>query len=126
MGDYRKTHAASLADAGRFWEKAAEEIDWYERWETALDQSRAPFTQWFKGATLNTCYNALDRHVDGGRGEQIALIYDSPVTDKVQRYTYRVLRDYVAECAVVGVADALKGEVPLRLLVLQSGPTLTG
>ena len=81
MGDYEKMHAASLADAGRFWEKAAEEIDWYERWETALDQSRAPFTQWFKGATLNTCYNALDRHVDGGRGEQIALIYDSPVID---------------------------------------------
>ena len=55
-------------------------IDWAEPWERVLDDSRAPFYRWFAGGRLNTCYNALDRHVDAGRGEQLALIYDSPVT----------------------------------------------
>src|SRR5262249_10564624 len=61
--------------------------------------SNPPFYRWFSGGVLNTCYNALDRHVDSGRGEQLALIYDSPVTGTIERYTYRQLRDAVARFA---------------------------
>jgi hypothetical protein len=60
-----------------------------------LDDSRAPFYRWFAGGRLNTCHNALDRHVDGGRADQLALVYDSPVTDTTAAFTYRELRDAV-------------------------------
>ena len=62
-------------------------LDWYEEPETILDDSNPPFYRWFRGGTLNTCHNALDRHVDGGRGDQTALIYDSPVTGTKRAYT---------------------------------------
>ena len=61
-----------------------------------LDDSSRPFYRWFQGGELNTCYNALDRHVDGGRADQLALIYDSPVTGTQRKFTYRELRDRVA------------------------------
>ncbi len=64
-----------------------------------MDDSRAPFYRWFVGGQMNTCYNALDRHVDRGRADQLALIYDSPVTDTVKTFTYRELRDTVATFA---------------------------
>ena len=62
-----------------------------------LDRRRPPFYRWFSGGRLNTCWNALDRHVERGRGEQAALIYDSPVTEQVKRFTYRELRDATAK-----------------------------
>ena len=99
MDTYLRQHAESLQDPRAFWSKAAEAITWTKRWTEVLDDRSPPFNKWFVGGELNTCYNALDRHVENGRGEHIALIYDSPVTDTVQRYTYRVLRDYVAEFA---------------------------
>ena len=73
-------HRRSLEQPEEFWAEAAAEIDWVEPWDRVLDDSRAPFYRWFPGGRLNTCYNALDRHVDGGRADQLALIYDSPVT----------------------------------------------
>jgi propionyl-CoA synthetase len=66
-----------------------------------LDDRSAPFYRWFTGGLTNSCYNALDRHVEGGRADQAALIYDSPVTDTVKSYTYRELRDMTALCAGV-------------------------
>ncbi len=74
-------------------------IDWYQPWKRVLDDSKRPFYRWFSGGVLNTCYNALDRHVEAGRGEQLALIYDSPVTRTIQRFTYVELRDRVARFA---------------------------
>jgi propionyl-CoA synthetase len=82
-----------------FWAEAAAEIDWVKPWERVLDDSRAPFYRWFAGGQMNTCYNALDRHVDRGRADQLALIYDSPVTDTARTFTYRELRDTVATFA---------------------------
>ncbi|HVP94812.1 MAG TPA: propionyl-CoA synthetase [Methanoregulaceae archaeon] len=82
-----------------FWGKAAEAVDWYRTWERVLDDSDPPFSRWFEGGELNTCYNALDRHVERGRGEQIALIYDSPVTRTIRKYTYRELLGYVSRIA---------------------------
>lgn len=94
---FDEAHARSMADPEGFWADAAGEIDWIKPWDKVLDDSRAPFYRWFAGAECNTCYNALDRHADGGRGDQAALIYDSPVTgNTVRTYTYSELRDEVA------------------------------
>jgi propionyl-CoA synthetase len=89
----------SLADPDGFWGDVAEAIDWDRRWDRVLDDTRPPFYRWFSGGQLNTCFNALDRHVDGGRADQAAIIYDSPVTDTVETFTYRRLRDEVARFA---------------------------
>src|SRR5947209_19918163 len=89
----------SLREPEPFWADAAAAIDWDEPWQRVLDDSRAPIYRWFAGARMNTCYNALDRHVEGGRADQTALIYDSPVTDTVATFTYRELRDAVAHFA---------------------------
>ena len=89
-------YARSITDPEGFWAEAAEDIHWDRRWDRVLDDSKQPFYRWFSGGLLNTCYNALDRHVAGGRAEQAALIYDSPVTGTIKKYTYRELRDEVA------------------------------
>ncbi len=92
-------YARSLEDPEGFWARAAEDLHWERRWDRVLDDSRAPFYSWFAGGVLNTCYNALDFHVERGRGRQVALIYDSPVTGTLRKYTYEELRDEVAHCA---------------------------
>src|SRR5215469_1347261 len=89
----------SLKDSAGFWGEAAEAVYWHKRWEKVLDDSHQPFYRWFVGAEVNTCYNALDVHVEVGRGDQPALIYDSPVTHSVKVFTYRELRDKVARFA---------------------------
>ncbi|MBL8704482.1 MAG: propionyl-CoA synthetase [Rhodospirillales bacterium] len=86
-------------DPEGFWARAAEEIHWEKRWDKVLDSSRPPFYRWFPGAKVNTCFNALDRHVAGGRGDQLALIYDSPVTGQKKTFTYRALTEAVARLA---------------------------
>src|SRR5215217_9071562 len=99
VGRLAEMHRRSLEQAEQFWAEAAAEIDWDEPWERVLDGSRAPFYRWFSGGRLNTCHNALDRHVEGGRADQLALIYDSPVTGTAATFTYRELRDEVARFA---------------------------
>lgn len=89
----------SLKDPVGFWSEAAEAVHWHKRWEKTLDDSRRPFYRWFVGGEVNTCYNALDLHVEEGRGTQLALIYDSPVTNAIKTFTYRELRDTVARFA---------------------------
>jgi propionyl-CoA synthetase len=99
---YEDAHARSLEDPDGFWGDVAEGIDWIKKWDKVLDDTNPPFYRWFTGGVVNTCHNALDRHVDGGRADQVALIYDSPVTGNVvKRYTYRELRDETASFAGV-------------------------
>src|SRR6266849_545058 len=98
-GGYEETYRRAMADPTGFWGEAAEAIDWERRWDHVLDATNPPFYRWFAGGRLNTCWNALDRHVAGGRAEQIALIYDSPVAASKQSWTYRALRDEVARLA---------------------------
>ena len=86
---YDETYARWQSDPQGFWAEAAEALEWNRRWDTVLDSARPPFYRWFTGGMLNTCYNALDRHVAAGRAEQPALIYDSPVTGVTRAYTYR-------------------------------------
>src|SRR5262245_6566573 len=96
---YSEVYARSMDDPEGFWAEAAEEIHWYKRWEKAFDDSHKPFYRWFVGGEVNTCYNAVDRHVEQGRAEQVALIYDSAVTRTIRCFTFRELRDAVARCA---------------------------
>jgi len=111
MGRYEEVYARSITDREGFWAEAAEGIDWDKTWDKVIDASNAPFYHWFAGGRLNTCYNALDRHVAGGRGAQPALIYDSPVTDTVRTYSYAELTDRVARFAGVLAAQGVaKGD----------------
>jgi propionyl-CoA synthetase len=93
---YEEVYARAVREPETFWAEAARAIHWDAPWEKVLDESEAPFYRWFTGGRLNTCYNALDRHVDEGRGDQAAVIYDSPVTDTKRTITYRDMRDQVA------------------------------
>jgi propionyl-CoA synthetase len=101
VGTYDDIHSASVADPEGFWLEAATAIDWTVAPKRAIDASRPPFYRWFPDGELNVCFNALDRHVAAGRGEQPALIYDSPVTGTKRRYSYGQLRDEVARFAGV-------------------------
>ena len=107
MGRFDEMYRHSLDDPETFWAEAAAELDWDEPWERVLDDSRAPFYRWFTGGRLNTCHNALDRHVEGGRADQLALIYDSPVTATTATFTYRELRDAVARFAGALAAEGV-------------------
>jgi len=101
MGDYAKAYQRSLTDPEGFWGAAAQGIDWYQAPNLVLDASNPPFYRWLSDGVMNTCFNALDRHVAGGRGDQAALIYDSPVTGGTRRYSYAELLDEVARFAGV-------------------------
>jgi propionyl-CoA synthetase len=96
---YDETYGAWLRDPTAFWAEAAQDIHWINTWDKVLDDSKPPFYRWFPGAQTNTCYNAVDRHVEAGRGEQAAIIYDSPITDSGRTITYNALKAQVAQCA---------------------------
>ncbi|MCL1600529.1 MAG: propionyl-CoA synthetase [Actinomycetia bacterium] len=96
---YEAVYDRSIKHREEFWAEAAGLIDWDVVPQWMLDSSNPPFYRWFPDGVLNTCYNALDRHVDGGRADQLALVYDSPVTDTKRTFTYTELRDEVAKLA---------------------------
>jgi propionyl-CoA synthetase len=99
-GHYDALHARSLGARDLFWAERAEDIAWTRRWDKVCDDTRAPFYRWFSGGELNTCFNAVDRHVEAGNGDRIALIYDSPVTGgTIRRLSYSDLRVKVARFA---------------------------
>ncbi len=99
MGSYRDAYEASLTDPEGFWGEQAQLVDWIKKPQRVLDSDNAPFYRWFPGATLNTCYNALDRHVVAGHADRTALIYDSPVTGSRARFSYAELLEQVAAFA---------------------------
>ncbi len=105
---YEDSYRRSLEDPEGFWGEAAEDCHWYKKWDKVLDDSNKPYYRWFIGGEVNTCYNCLDFHVDNGRGDQKAMIYDSPVTDTIKSYTYSELRDEVAKFAGVLAAQGVK------------------
>ena len=96
---YDEVYGAWRRDPEGFWAEAAEDIHWYKRWDRVLDSSNPPFHRWFVGGEVNTCHNALDRHVEAGRGDQPALIHDSPVTGTLRTFTYSELLDSTARLA---------------------------
>ncbi len=106
-GEYTQAYEASCQDPQTFWGDAAKDVGWFEAPKTILDDSNPPFLKWFPDGTTNACYNALDRHVDSGRGDQLALIYDSPVTNTKASFTYRELLDRVSRFAGGLVAQGI-------------------
>ncbi|MDT2070913.1 MAG: AMP-binding protein, partial [Planktomarina sp.] len=96
---YKEVYAGWQADPEAFWMKAAEAIDWIKAPSKALWDDDAPLYEWFKDAQVNTCYNAVDRHVDAGNGDRVAIIYDSPVTGQKSKTTYTELQEQVATLA---------------------------
>ena len=98
---YYDVYARWKADPEGFWAEAAQDIDWFKPWDAVFDASQGVYGRWFSGAECNTCYNAVDRHVEGGRAEQAALVYDSPITGTKTSYTYAELKAEVEALAAV-------------------------
>ena len=96
---YQDEYQASIDNPAAFWAEKAGQVDWYKPSTNVLSVDEHGIHRWFADGELNTCYLALDYHVDNGRAEQTALIYDSPVTNQQKKFTYRELRDEVALCA---------------------------
>ena len=112
--NYLEAYKESLESPESFWGRAAEEISWDARWDNVLDDSKLPFVKWFSGGKLNTCYNAVDRHVEAGRGDHVAVIYDSPVTDTTRKITYSELLDRVSKVAgMLKTLGVTKGDTVL-------------
>jgi propionyl-CoA synthetase len=108
---YHEVHARSLRDPEGFWAEAARDIDWIEPAKTIFDPAMGLYGRWFAGGVVNTCYNALDRHVAAGRGEQIALIHDSPLAGTVSRFTYaQMLTEVQTLAAVMADFGVVKGD----------------
>jgi propionyl-CoA synthetase len=115
-GTYDELYARSIRDPEGFWGEQAEEIHWFKKWDQVLDDSNKPFYRWFKGGVVNTCYNAVDRHVEAGNGDRLAIIYDSPVTGNAKRkITYKELQNQVSRLA--GALRAMGVEKGDRVLL---------
>ncbi len=98
-GSYAEAFKESVENPESFWGKAAKEVVWNKPYDRVLDSSNPPFYKWFPGAEMNTCYNALDVHIENGRGDQVAIVYDSPVTDTIKKFTYSELKERVSKTA---------------------------
>jgi propionyl-CoA synthetase len=108
---YHEVYARSLADPEGFWAEAAKEIDWIEPPKKIFDPSQGVYGRWFSGGVVNTCYNALDRHVERGRADQVALIHDSPLANSVTKFTYaELLAEVQALAAIMQDFGVAKGD----------------
>jgi propionyl-CoA synthetase len=105
---YDAVYGRWLKNPENFWAEAAEAVYWHKKWNRVFDDSQPPFYRWFHGGLVNTCYNALDRHVESGRADQPALIYDSPVTETVRTFTYGEMLEQTARFAGVLIAQAVQ------------------
>ncbi|XP_063997993.1 acyl-CoA synthetase short-chain family member 3, mitochondrial isoform X5 [Pogoniulus pusillus] len=108
LGEYEKVFRSSVEEPEKLWGAAAEQIEWYKPWVRALERGHPGNGSWFVGGELNICYNAVDRHVENGRGDQIAIIYDSPVTNAKEKITYKQLLEQVSRLAAVMVRHGVK------------------
>lgn len=97
--NYKKAHQGSISDPERFWSEQANQIHWYRQPDQTLSKDENGFYRWFPGGMLNTAYLALDYHVENGRADQVAMYYDSPVTQTKKKYTFRDMRDQSARIA---------------------------
>lgn len=112
MNPHELAYQHSLSDPETFWGEIASGIHWYKRWNAVLDKSCSPKYRWFYGGEMNTCYNAVDRHVEQGRGQQLAIIWDSPAINSQRMITYSEMQDQVARLAgaLAGVGGVRKGD----------------
>lgn len=105
MSDYKSEYQQSLDDPGAYWLDKAQDVHWYTRPTVGVNTSNAPFNTWFDDGLINACYNAIDRHVDAGLGDRLALIHESPITDSTTTFTYAQLQDKVARFAGLLVSE---------------------
>ncbi|BCL60379.1 propionyl-CoA synthetase [Desulfomarina profundi] len=101
MTSFDAVFQSSINNPEEFWAEAAKNITWYKEYDKVLDSSNPPFYKWYPGGKMNTCYNAIDRHVENGRADQTAIIYDSPVTNTIRKISYKELLDQVSTFAGV-------------------------
>ena len=101
MSQYPETYAAWQSDPVGFWAEAGKQIDWFTPATSVFNPDSGVYGRWFDGATCNTCYNCVDRHVEAGHSDRLAVIYDSPVTDVVERFSYGQLLAQVSALASV-------------------------
>ena len=85
---FAKIYSNSIKNPEEFWKKVSDDIFWFKKPTKILNQLNPPFYKWYEDGVTNTCYNALDVHIDEGRGNKVALIYDSPITDKKNKFTF--------------------------------------
>lgn len=112
---YDKMYAQSIEDREGFWAEAAKTISWISPYQSVLDSKKPPFYRWFPGGELNFCYNAVDRHVEAGHGDQTAIFYDSPVTGEKRAYSYKELQTEVSK--VAGMLASLGVEKGDRVVI---------
>ena len=96
---FQKIYDQSLNNPEKFWQEASDDIFWFKKPTKILNKSNPPFYKWFEDGVTNTCYNALDIHIDQGRGKKTALIYDSPITGNKSQFSYEELRSKVSKFA---------------------------
>ncbi|NWU68230.1 ACSS3 synthetase, partial [Pterocles burchelli] len=108
LGEYEEVFRTSVVEPEKVWGAAAQQIQWYKPWARTLERGGLGSTAWFVGGELNICYNAVDRHVENGRGDQIAIVYDSPVTNTKEKITYKELLEQVSKLADVMVRHGVK------------------
>jgi propionyl-CoA synthetase len=108
---YREVYGTWENDPEGFWASAAEAIDWFRPWDKVFDGGAGVYGQWFAGAECNTCFNAVDRHVEGGRADQIALVHDSAITESMAKFTYAELKaEVVALASILADQGVGKGD----------------
>ena len=105
---YQEIYQRSIKDAEGFWSEVANDIFWYKKPTKILNSDNPPFYKWFEDGTTNTCYNAVDLHVKNGKGEKVAIIYDSPITNSQKKITYAQLKDQVSIFAGALVNQGIK------------------
>ena len=93
---YKEIYENSIKNREKFWQEVSNSIFWYKKPTKILNSDNPPFYKWFEDGVTNTCYNALDLHIEEGRGDKLAIIYDSPITGIKKNITYKELRDRVA------------------------------
>ena len=96
---FSKIYEKSIKEPENFWKEAANDIFWFKKPSKILNKSNPPFYKWYEDGVSNTCYNALDIHIDQGKGKKTALIYDSPITGNKSKFTYEELRSKVSKFA---------------------------
>ena len=96
---FNKIYQESIQNPEKFWQNVSEDIFWFKKPTKILNKSKPPFYKWFEDGVTNTCYNAIDTHIDQGKGDKIALIYDSPITNKKTKFTYKELREKISKFA---------------------------
>ena len=105
---FNEIYQNSIQKPEEFWKNISNEIFWFKKPTKILNKSNPPFYKWFEDGTTNTCYNAIDLHIDRGRGDKLALIYDSPITGNKAKFTYKQLKDKVSKFAGALVNQGVK------------------